>query len=564
MIITGMTARLNFSTAEIHILPPLRAGKAYRAVLKVKGWREFPPRNLRLDLTRLAALEEDPQAYGKLLGKKLFSPGGLGADYRETLAVMQSRDEDLHLRLLVEPPELLPLRWERIYHPFNEKWLPLAATADTPLCRWAASGEWTRPQAVHDRPLRMLVVIASPEGIQQDYNLAPIAPAERNLLRQKLDGQADLSVSYLESGTATPPTLNALRAALQQGAHLVHFLCHGALVPAGSVLFLEKESDRTADPITAERLVEVFSAVDKPPLFVFLAACESARFDSGSPLQPVGLQLVEKGGVSAALAMFDKVTKETAHTFAGQFYTRLFLHGMVDAAANEARQMIQGRWDWGAPVLFSRLEDNQLIDFPVGLIYDNALAHNDNAFAVLKTAQQVAQEQGLGILGQVNDLIEELSKSHRLLSDLTGDFRRTGRDPATFAQNFEPYYYQFKDLYDGQTWTHEGSSCTKIGVLGAQVLQIAGPYLKAEDRDRLQDEIQALVGSDYNLIHFFRQFLDQMNAAVEQIWDLIQQGLVNEAVQAKLTFEAQISPSLRRSKEIFEQMTGSLHYAAAA
>ncbi|MEM5776333.1 MAG: hypothetical protein AAGU05_15125, partial [Anaerolineaceae bacterium] len=111
MIITGMTARPTFSNAEIRILSPLRAGKPYRAALNVQGWREFPARNLRLDLARLSALEEDPQAYGKLLGKKLFAAGGLGADYRETLAVMQSRDEDLHLRLAVEPAELLPLRW---------------------------------------------------------------------------------------------------------------------------------------------------------------------------------------------------------------------------------------------------------------------------------------------------------------------------------------------------------------------------------------------------------------------------------------------------------------------
>lgn len=563
MIITGMTARPNFSTAEIHILPPPRAGKPYRAALKVQGWREFPARSVRLDLAQLAALEEDPQAYGKLLGRKLFTAGGLGADYRETLAVMQSRDEDLHLRLAVEPAELLPLRWERIYHPFNEKWLRLAATADTPLCRWAASGAWTRPAAVHARPLRMLVVISSPERIQQDYSLAPITPAERALLRQKLDGQAQLDVTYLESGTPNPPTLNALRAALQQGVHLVHFLCHGALVPAGSVLFLEKD-DRTADPVTADRLVDVFTAVSDPPLFVFLAACESARFDTGAPFQPVGLGLVSKGGVAASLAMFDRVTKETAHAFAAQFYTRLFLHGMVDVAANEARQMIEGRWDWGAPVLFSRLEDNQLIDFPVGMIYENVLEHNDGAFEVLKSAQQVAQEQGLSILGEINALIEELSKSHRLLADLTGDFRRTGRDPATFAQNFEPYYYQFKDLFDGQTWTHEGSSCTKIGVLGSQVLQMVGPYLKPEERDKLDHEIGALVGSDLNLIHFFREFLEGMDSIVENIWSLIQQGRINEALQAKLAFEAQISPSLRRSKEIFDQMNGSLHYATAA
>ncbi|GAP15880.1 ureidoglycolate hydrolase [Longilinea arvoryzae] len=563
MILTGMTARPNFSMAEIRILAPAQKGKPYRAALRVEGWREFPPRNLHLDLARLASQEADPQAYGKLLGRKLFAAGGLGADYRETLAVMQSRDEDLHLRLAVEPAELQAVRWERVYQPIGEKWQPLAVTADTPFCRQAASGAWARPAAVHERPLRMLVVISSPEGIQQDYNLAPIAPSERRLLRQKLDGRAELSVTYLESGTPDPPTLNALRAALQQGVHLIHFLCHGALVPAGSVLFLEKD-DRSADPVTAGRLAETFSTVNQPPLFAFLAACESARFDTGSPFQPLGLELVTLGGAAAALAMFDKVSKDTAHAFAGQFYTRLFLHGMADAAANEARQVIQERWDWGAPVLFSRLEDNQLIDFPVGQIYANVLEHNDQAFEVLRSAQQAAQEQGLSSLNEVNALIKELSKSHRLLADLTGDFRRLGRDPATFAQAFEPYYYQFKGLYDGETWTHAGSSCFEIGILGNKVMQTVGPYLKPEQRDALQQELKVQESSDFDLLKFFREFLDQMDAAVENIWTLIQEGRPNQAVQARLAFEAQISPSLRRSKAIFDQMMGSLHYASKA
>jgi hypothetical protein len=563
MIITGMTARPDFSTAEIRILPPVKAGKPYRAALKVHGWREFSPHSLRLDLARLSGEEEDPQAYGRLLGQKLFTAGGLGADYRETMAVMQSRDEDLHLRLVIEPPELQRLRWERLYHPFKDKWLPLAATADTPLCRWTSGVDWTRPQPVRLRPLNMLVVISSPEGIQQDYSLAPITPAERRLLRQKLNGHADLNITYLESGTDHPPTLNALRGALQQGCHLVHFLCHGALVPAGSVLFLEKD-DRSADPITTEKLVECFAEVSEPPLFAFLAACESARFAAGSPFQPVGLELVLRGGLSAALAMFDRVTRETAHTFAGQFYTRLFLHGMVDAAVNEARQLIQERWDWGAPVLFSRLEDSQLIDFPISTIYEGALTHNDNAFVALHSAQQAAREQGVSILGEIEALIEELSKSHRLLADLAGDLRRTGRDPAAFAQVFEPYYYDFKDYYDQQTWVEQKSSCRKVHALSAQVMQVVWPYLTPEVGEGLARELEVLGAGDDTLLQFFGEFLDQMDGVVENIWSLIQQGKPNEAVQVKLAFEAQISPTLRRSKETFDQMTGSLHYASKA
>ncbi len=563
MIITGLTARPNFSTAEIRILPPVQKGKPYRAALKVAGWREFPPHPLRLDLARLAALEFDPQAYGRLLGKKLFPATGLGADYCETLAVMRSRDEDLHLHLVIEPPELQALRWERAYHRVDEKWQPLAAAADTPFCRQAACETWKRPAAVYERPLRMLVVISSPEGIQQDYSLAPITPAERRLLRQKLDGRAELSVVYLESGTPNPPTLNELRAALQQGFHLVHFLGHGALVPAGSVLFLEKD-DCSADPVTAERLVEAFSTVDRPPQFAFLAACESARFDAGSPFQPLGIELVTRGGAAAVLAMFDRVSKETAHAFADQFYTRLFLHGMVDAAANEARQLIRERWDWGAPVLFSRLEDNQLIDFPVGRIYENALAPNDRTFEALRSAQQAAQEQGLGNLNAINALIREMSKSHSLLADLTGDFRRLGRDPATFAQEFEPYYYQFKGLYDGETWTQAGSSSFEIGMLANQVVRAVGSYLKPEERDALRQALGSLESSNLEVLKFFREFLDQMDAVVEKIWSLIQEGRPNQAVQARLTFEAQINPSLRRSKELFDRMMGSLHYASKA
>ncbi|MSP14929.1 MAG: hypothetical protein EXR62_18470 [Chloroflexi bacterium] len=47
--------------------------------------------------------------------------------------------------------------------------------------------------------------------------------------------------------------------------------------------------------------------------------------------------------------------------FTGQFYTRLPDHGFVDLAVNVAHAQIRDQRDWGMPVLFSRLPDNQIL-----------------------------------------------------------------------------------------------------------------------------------------------------------------------------------------------------------
>jgi hypothetical protein len=66
------------------------------------------------------------------------------------------------------------------------------------------------------------------------------------------------------------------------------------------------------------------------------------------------------------------------------------------------------------------------------------------------------------------------------------------------------------------------------------------------------------------MISIFSQFLDQQNTVVEQIR---QQLLVNDtagALAAKLAFDAQIDPTLRRSMSMFDQMQNSLERAQAA
>ncbi len=65
--------------------------------------------------------------------------------------------------------------------------------------------------------------------------------------------------------------------------------------------------------------------------------------------------------------MQDLVPIPLAHTLTVDFYRRLFDHGQVDRALNEARSLLykQNSFEWAIPALFLRLKDGQLF------------AHND-------------------------------------------------------------------------------------------------------------------------------------------------------------------------------------------
>ncbi len=347
-----------FLGLEIHIRQGSE-GDGYRADLEVADWREFPDLPVTLDLKHLRSIESDVNAYGLALGHALFADDACGSAYHEILAVARSSGQGVRVRLVLDPPELHEVHWERIFHPFAESWQPLGSTAVTPFSRYVAVRQWDRPAPVDNRPVRMLVVISSPADLE-DWGLNVIEPEERSDLHALFDSLRDVKPVYLESGSALPPTLNEIRKAVAEGCDLVHFLCHGGHTQGGTVLYLEDEGGNV-DPVTSERLVDMIRVVSAQPVCVFLAACESAartRFDALAPLGPA---LVDVGGVHAAVAMTERVGIETAQSFTAQFYRRLLEHGRIDQAVNEARAFVIDEWDWGVPVLFMRVPDGRLL-----------------------------------------------------------------------------------------------------------------------------------------------------------------------------------------------------------
>jgi hypothetical protein len=556
MIITGLSTSSSIVIAEIRVSALRRKGVPYQAALSVLGGRNFVSHTFSPDLSKLKELEIDPIAYGQTLGNFLFDNAVLGIDYRETLAVIESHNEHLHVRLVIEPAELQRVHWERIFQPVDNGWLALGSTTGTPLSRWVTPKQWSRPKPVAQRPLRMLVVIASPSDLAGVYHLDPISIDEQKRLHLNLSGLRDVNITYLESGSAHPPTIENIRQALAEGYNIIHFLCHGAITDGGTVLYLENDQGKS-DPVLSQKVINAFKVLSPPPTFCFLSACESATRDRHDAFLPLGLTLVEQGGVPAVIAMSGKVGINTAQLFVSQFYARLLAHGFVDQAANEARHLVQDHWDWGAPVLYSMIEGNQLLDFPISAFYERSLAHNDRAYLAAHQLLDNAQARQLGsqAVVDIENLIAELSKSHKFLADLASDFRDVGSDPATFNQNFTNFYLGFKRRYDGHTWVQDKTSCHEVDRLSHQIITDVGPNLDEELKKRLELELVELGDNDEDLMQIFQQFLDQMDNVVESIWKQLRQTHVEAAIRQKDDFDAQISSSLRRSRSMLEKMS---------
>ncbi|PKO13330.1 MAG: hypothetical protein CVU39_19185 [Chloroflexi bacterium HGW-Chloroflexi-10] len=565
MINQQIGPREDYNNLQINISKPSNTAKRFTVQMHITGWRYFDPAEFRFKSAELLALSADPNTYGQALGKAFFSEQCIGDPYSETLAAIQARGDGLRVQLILDSPELQELHWERIFHPIAGAWQPVGSTAVTPFSRFIRPQQWDRPTAITTRPLRILVVIASPANLESDFQLHPIAAEERLKLHTMFDQIPDLATTYLESGTANPPTLNAIRQHLADGYHLVHFLCHGAHTSAGIGLFLE-DPDGQVDPVEQNRLISAFKVLKTPPVFCFLAACESAKQERHDAFLPLGPSLVGEGGLQAVVAMTGKVGLPLAQQFAGQFYVRLLKHGVVDLAMNEARALVQDDWDWGVPVLFTRLQDNQLIDFPIGKMYERYLSHTDTAFLAVDEVLSNArlEDHGGRLADDLQELVNELSKSHGVQVEVASKFRRTGRDPQNFAQKFEGFYYDFKDYYDNQTWVSENTSCTRIDALKAEILPKLSPLLSPANFSLLEEELNMLSNADADLLRYFNEYISIMNAAVEEIWAALESDNIESAIQIKRDFEAQISPSFQRSKAMFERMSHNIRGVQAA
>jgi formylglycine-generating enzyme required for sulfatase activity len=313
-----------------------------------------------------ASQEGEPAANLQALGTQLYEAlfgGDVGACLRRSLDEAKRRAVGLRIRLRIDDrlPDLANLPWEYLYAPPLGRFLALSD--DTPLLRYlevahAAAVQPTPP------PLTVLAVLSNPVGV------TPLAvEQEWDHLQEAVTRLGEQDVR-LERIRATWP---ALQARLRQGAaHVIHFIGHGYFDERaqggqgeGGLLFEDEAGQPVRVP--AQR-VKVLLHDQKSLRLVFLNACEGARGGRSDSFAGVAQQLVQQA-VPAVLAMQFPVTDGAAILLSQEFYRTLAGGHPLEAATSAARKAIFGQSDgleWGTPVLFSRADDNRLIELPQG------------------------------------------------------------------------------------------------------------------------------------------------------------------------------------------------------
>ncbi len=315
---------------------------------------------LRLDLRELRA-QMSPLDYGRMLGQALFQ-GDLSGDFRWALG---KSDDDLHVLLSVEAKDLRPLRWERLCARLDDDWDHLALDQRTPFSLALPSYSTRRFPPIERPELRALLVVDSPEGLEQ-YGLDAFDTSEALAAVATALDAIRVPHEALETLPDEPklPTLDRLVERLTRGGYtLLHLICHGRTLRDGETALYLSDKDGGVDPVSATGLIKRLKRLRSAgclPYFAFLATCQSASPEAEGALGGLAHRLVRELGIPAVLAMTDRVTVDTAQALAQRFYDRLGEHGEPDRALVEATAPLAGRHDITVPALYSRLAGQPL------------------------------------------------------------------------------------------------------------------------------------------------------------------------------------------------------------
>lgn len=357
-----------FADVEIRIGPKQhyeREGQSYEAyhvllmlniLQRVEGWLDG-------DYPKPELMQHEPEVYGRQLFEWLFPSGKL----REAWAEIRGQHRQRRVRLDISPdaPELHRLPWELLRNVWeNDVPVLMAADSATPFSRFLPT-LLPPGRVILERPIRMLVAMANPKGLNE-WDLAAIEEeTEWGLLQEAVMGlQGELEIERLEG----PVTLKRLSESLLKGYHILHFIGHGWYSEKSqqTLLFLANEANeikRETDEDVVAMLRHQEQGVNqlRHLRLIYLASCSTAQRSSADAFAGLGPKLIQ-AGVPAVVAMQDLVKVPTSREFTRTFYSRLLDHGQVDLAINEARaaSKLEKLLGTHVPVVFMRLYDGNL------------------------------------------------------------------------------------------------------------------------------------------------------------------------------------------------------------
>jgi hypothetical protein len=308
-----------------------------------------------------------PGLTAEKIGGALFSglfSGKVGKTFARSLAYRETdRERGLRIRLSFDfdDPDvraLSALPWELIWD--EERGDFLSRTIQTPIARYLPVAR--PPLFPLQGNLRVLCAMASPSDMAQ-LDLE----REWNAIQKVLKDQPGIEVCLLPH-----LTLEALRDKLRAEVwHVFHFMGHGGFhEESGAGCLYFESAAGTAARVTGKLLGEFLKSIPDLRL-VFLNACKTGKMvrrDGQDPYSATAAALVQ-AGVPAVLAMQAPVSDMGAIEFSSRFYKKIVDRDPVDCAVVEGRLAVLETqfYDWATPVLFTRVQDSDILGRPVAL-----------------------------------------------------------------------------------------------------------------------------------------------------------------------------------------------------
>ena len=312
---------------------------------------------------QLIELQDEAEDYGILLGKRLFRE-----EVRDALITARSKTPDcLRVLLSIEVDKkdrLKTLHWERLCAPVESgAWNYLALDRRLPFSQYIPTSVDRLFPPIGRRSLRALILVASPENVQQ-FRLAPfnVETTVAGVRSALGDIPCDVLANGVE-GAIGAPTLDNLCEQLtnaQPPYTLLHIVCHGRLMTdgEGDTVLYWATADNQVESVPGKELLKrlrLSGGKNGLPHLTFLSTCESADPRAEGALGGLAQRLVRDLAMPAVIAMTRKVSVETALALGQRFYHRLRESGEVDLALQEAAAGLGSRRDIVVPALFSRL-----------------------------------------------------------------------------------------------------------------------------------------------------------------------------------------------------------------
>jgi formylglycine-generating enzyme required for sulfatase activity len=296
--------------------------------------------------------EETVKRFGRTLFDMLMI-GEVGTLYRLSQREAFHADKGLRVKLRIQPPRLASLPWEFLYDPQSDY---TCLSSSTPLVRYPEVAQPPLPLSVKP-PLRILGMVASPEGLEELDVPLEKQRVETALKRLQADGLVELV--WLPG-----QTWRELQRALRRETwHIFHFIGHGGFdaVRDEGMLMLADDVGK-ASPLLANQLGQLL-ANHRSLRLALLNACEGARGGNLDVFSSTAATLIRRG-LPAVVAMQYEISDRAAIEFVQTFYESVADGLPVDTSVAEARVAmslaVTNTLEWGTPVLYMRAPNGKI------------------------------------------------------------------------------------------------------------------------------------------------------------------------------------------------------------